>query len=105
MSDLSGQGPGQGQGQGQGQEPEPDVSADSVGPDTGRGPRGDLPEAAMRRLEATSFSSGLSVPDFAACLDIGLQPVALVQGFCVMQWGWYGPGSGTMRGMASSRAS
>ena len=100
MSDLSGQGPGQGQGQGQGQEPEPDVSADSVGPDTGRGPRGDLPEAAMRRLEATSFSSGLSVPDFAACLDLGLQPVALVQGFCVMQWGWYGPGSGTMRGMS-----
>src|ERR1700677_4666287 len=64
------------------------------------GPQGDLPEAAVRRLEATSFSSGLSVPDFAACLDLGLQPVALVQGFCVMQWGWYGPNSGTMRGMS-----
>jgi hypothetical protein len=58
----------------------------------------DLPEAAVRRLESNSFSSGLSVPDFAACLDLGLQPVALVQGFCVMQWGWYGAGSGYMRG-------
>ena len=60
----------------------------------GRRPAGDLPEAAVRRLESSAFSSGLSVPDFAACLDLGLQPVALVQGFCVMQWGWYGPGSG-----------
>jgi hypothetical protein len=65
------------------------------------GPAGtDLPEAAVRRLESTAFSSGLSVPDFAACLDLGLQPVALVQGFCVMQWGWYGQGSGYMRGMS-----
>jgi hypothetical protein len=40
------------------------------------------------------------VPDFAACLDLGLQPVGLVQGFCVMQWGWYGAGSGYMRGMS-----
>jgi Putative heavy-metal-binding len=74
--------------------PPPDAETSSTG-----GPRGDLPEAAVRRLESDSFSSGLSVPDFAACLDLGLQPVALVQGFCVMQWGWYGPGSGTMRGM------
>jgi uncharacterized protein YbjQ (UPF0145 family) len=59
----------------------------------------DLPEAAVRRIEASSFSSGLSVPDFAACLDLGLQPVGLVQGFCVMRWGWYGAGSGYMRGM------
>jgi hypothetical protein len=58
----------------------------------------DLPEAAVRRLESNAFSSGLSVPDFAACLDLGLQPVALVQGFCVMKWGWYGAGSGYMRG-------
>ena len=63
------------------------------------GPEGDLPEAAVRRLESTAFSSGLTVPDFAACLDLGLQPVALVQGFCVMQWGWYGAGSGYMRGL------
>jgi hypothetical protein len=60
----------------------------------------DLPEAAVRRLESKAFSSGLTVPDFAACLDLGLQPVALVQGFCVMQWGWYGPGSGYMRGLS-----
>ncbi len=59
----------------------------------------DLPEAAVRRLESSSFSSGLTVPDFAACLDLGLQPVGLVQGFCVMRWGWYGAGSGYMRGM------
>ena len=75
--------------------PPPDAVTTASG-----GPDGDLPEAAVRRLESTTFSSGLSVPDFAACLDLGLQPVALVQGFCVMQWGWYGPGSGTMRGMS-----
>jgi hypothetical protein len=60
----------------------------------------DLPEAALRRLESSGFSSGLSVPDFAACLDLGLEPVALVQGFCVMRWGWYGPGSGYGRGFS-----
>jgi hypothetical protein len=70
------------------------------GPAGVAGSGGDLPEAAVRRLEASAFSSGLTVPDFAACLEIGLQPVALVQGFCVMQWGWYGPGSGYMRGMS-----
>ena len=64
------------------------------------GPQGDLPEAAVRRLESSAFSSGLTVPDFAACLELGLQPVALVQGFCVMQWGWYGAGSGYVRGMS-----
>ncbi len=63
-------------------------------------PGTDLPEAAVRRLESTAFSSGLTVPDFAACLDLGLEPVALVQGFCVMQWGWYGQGSGYMRGLS-----
>ena len=80
-------------------------SLDSPPPDavstTSGGPEGDLPEAAVRRLESNSFSSGLTVPDFAACLDLGLQPVALVQGFCVMQWGWNGPGGGgTMRGLS-----
>ncbi len=70
-------------------------------PTVSGGPEGDLPEAAVRRLESSSFSSGLSVPDFAACLDLGLQPVALVQGFCVMQWGWNGPGGGgAMRGLS-----
>jgi hypothetical protein len=61
---------------------------------------GDLPEAAGRRLSADSFSSGLTVPDFAACLQMGLRPVSLVQGFCVMQWGWYGANSPYMRGMS-----
>jgi uncharacterized protein YbjQ (UPF0145 family) len=60
---------------------------------------GDLPEAVGRRFDSGAFSSGLTVPDFAACLELGLQPVALVQGFCVMRWGWYGAGSGYMRGM------
>jgi len=58
----------------------------------------DIPEAAPRRLESGSFSSGLTVPDFAACLQMGLRPVGLVQGFCAMQSGWYGAGSPYMRG-------
>lgn len=63
-----------------------------AGPDTEQ-PASDVPEAATRRLTSGSFSSGLTVPDFAACLEAGLQPVGLVQGFCAMQWGWYGAGS------------
>jgi hypothetical protein len=61
---------------------------------------GSLPEAAERRLASGSFSSGLTVPDFAACLEMGLVPVGLVQGFCVMRWGWYGAGSPYMRGLS-----
>ena len=53
----------------------------------------DLPEAAGRRFEEGAFTSGLTVPDFAACLQMGLEPVGFVQGFCVMQWQWYGMGS------------
>jgi len=53
----------------------------------------DLPEAASRRLDRPAFSSGLSVPDFAACLQMGLEPVGFVQGFCVLQWRWYGMNS------------
>ncbi len=60
----------------------------------------ELPEAALRRLGSPAFSSGLSVPDFAACLNLGLEPLGLVQGFCVMQWGWYGAGSGFSRGLS-----
>ena len=63
------------------------------------GPPADLPEAAVRRLGSGSFSSGLSVPDFAACLQMGLRPVGLVQGFCVMSSGWYGAGSPYGRGV------
>jgi hypothetical protein len=58
----------------------------------------ELPEAAVRRFRSGAFSSGLTVPDFAACLQLGLEPVGLVQGFCVMQWGWYGAGASFMRG-------
>ena len=75
-----------------GDDPTMGSSPPDAGTTTAGGPEGDLPEAALRRLESDSFSSGLTVPDFAACLDLGLQPVALVQGFCVMQWGWYGAG-------------
>lgn len=53
----------------------------------------DLPPEAAGRLQAATFSSGLSVPDFAACLQMGMRPVGLVQGFCVMKWSWYGAGS------------
>jgi hypothetical protein len=52
----------------------------------------DLPEAYSRRT-AGAFTSGLTVPDFAACLQMGLEPLGYVQGFCVMQWQWYGMGS------------
>jgi Putative heavy-metal-binding len=70
----------------------PDDGREDAAPD-------ELPEAAGRRLTSGSFSSGLTVPDFAACLQMGLRPVGLVQGFCVMQWGWYGAGSPYSRGM------
>jgi hypothetical protein len=50
----------------------------------------DLPEVAHRRLSQGAFSSGLSVSDFAACHEMGLEPVGLVQGFCAMQWVAFG---------------
>jgi hypothetical protein len=53
----------------------------------------DLPPESAGRLRSGAFSSGLSVPDFAACLHMGLHPVGLVQGYCVMKWSWYGMGS------------
>lgn len=65
--------------------------SDAGGPDGGAlgGYAGETPPEAGRRLRAGAFSSGLSVNDFAACLRMGLRPVALVQGFCAMQWSWY----------------
>jgi hypothetical protein len=60
----------------------------------------DLPEAANRRFASQAFTSGLTVPDFAACLQMGLEPVGYVQGFCVMQWGWYGLNSPYRRGIS-----
>lgn len=53
-------------------------------------PPSDLPPEAAGRLTAGAFSSGLSVNDFAACLHMGMRPVALVQGYCVMRWSRYG---------------
>jgi hypothetical protein len=49
----------------------------------------DLPPEAAGRLEQDAFSSALSVSDFAACLQMGIRPVGLVQGYCVMRWSWY----------------
>lgn len=57
----------------------------------------DVPPEAKGRLGRGAFSSGLSVPEFAACLGMGMRPVGLVQGFCVMQWSWYGAGSMYLR--------
>lgn len=57
-----------------------------------------LPEAAARRLDRAAFSSALTIPEFAACQHLGIRPVALVQGFCVMRWSWnavMGLGAGT----------
>jgi hypothetical protein len=59
----------------------------------------DLPEAAVRRFAEGAFTSGLTVPDFAACLQLGLEPVGFVQGFCVMQWQFYGMGGGLGMGL------
>ena len=48
-----------------------------------------LPEAATRRLTEGAWTSGLSVADFASCLEMGMQPVGYVQGYAVMQWSWF----------------
>jgi hypothetical protein len=53
----------------------------------------DIPPEAASRLGKKAFTSGLSIPDFAACLRMGLRPVGLVQGYCVMGWSWYATGS------------
>ncbi len=58
----------------------------------------DVPPEAAARLAARSAASGLTIPDLAACLEAGLEPVGLVQGFCAMQWAFYGAGSPYLRG-------
>ena len=63
----------------------------------------DLPEAAERRMASGAFSSGLSVADFAACLEMGLEPVGFAQGFCAMQWSPLGSTMSTA--MSPSRSS
>lgn len=65
----------------------------------------DLPEAAERRLVGGAFSSGLSVSDFAACLEMGLEPVGLVQGYCVMHEGAYAMGGVLSRNISPFGAS
>jgi len=50
--------------------------------------RDGVPEAAERRLRSGAWSSGLSVADFATCLQMGMDPVGFVQGYAVMQWSW-----------------
>jgi hypothetical protein len=42
-----------------------------------------------------AWSSGLSIPGFASCLSLGMEPVGLVRGIAVMQWAWYA-GSGSL---------
>ena len=59
----------------------------------------DVPFEAGARLRSGTFTSGLTAPDFAAALQMGLTPVGFVQGFCVMQWSWYYAGSPYMRGV------
>ena len=56
------------------------------GPSGGGEQMDDVPEAAGRRLAGSAFTSGLTVPDFAACLHMGMRPVGLVQGSCVTRW-------------------
>ncbi|HWE55530.1 MAG TPA: heavy metal-binding domain-containing protein [Acidimicrobiales bacterium] len=53
----------------------------------------DILSEATTRLGEGTFTSGLTIPEFAACLHMGLRPVALVQGYCVMKWAWYASGS------------
>ncbi len=48
-----------------------------------------LPEAAGRRLAGGAWTSALSVSDFAACEQLGMEPLGFVQGYSVMQWAWY----------------
>jgi uncharacterized protein YbjQ (UPF0145 family) len=73
---------------------------------------GELPEAATHRLAGGAWSSGLSVADFASCLDMGMEPVGYVQGYAVLQWNWFmatgrfGVGlGGGLAGMGAGRGS
>jgi hypothetical protein len=55
-------------------------------------PDEDIPEAAQRRLGSGAWSSSLSIPDFASCVALGMEPLGFVQGYAVMQWSWYQSG-------------
>ena len=73
---------------------------DTPGP--GRADDADVPPEAAARLATRSSASALSIPDLAACLEAGLEPVGLVQGFCAMQWAFYGAGSPYLQGASLS---
>lgn len=96
----------------------PDLGPDGPGSPEGLEPAtggADLPEAAGRRLAGGAWSSGLSVADFASCVQMGLSPVGFVQGYAVMQWSWYmatrmgagfgafGPGAGWWQSQAKGQ--
>ena len=52
-----------------------------------------VPGVADSRLESSTFSSDLSVSQYGACVELGLEPVGFVQGFCAMQLtSWYSSG-------------
>ena len=73
----------------------------SVDPAAPPGPAaGDLPEAPSRRLQRAPSPRASPCPTSPPACRWACEPVGFVQGFCVMQWGWYGPGSGYMRGMS-----
>ncbi|MGH9082632.1 MAG: heavy metal-binding domain-containing protein [Acidimicrobiales bacterium] len=76
------------------------AEASSVASANGAGTSADLPEAARRRLAGGAWTSGLSVTDFASCVDLGLEPVGLVQGYAVMQWSWFLSGGAYSGGLA-----
>jgi uncharacterized protein YbjQ (UPF0145 family) len=85
-------------------EPPPDVEEDDEPADPGETPaeqaeslarveRGDIPLGAERRLrelgeKGGTFTSDLSVADFALCRQLGLQPVSQVMGSSIYQVGY-----------------
>ena len=62
----------------------------------------ELPEAAERRLEDGLFSSSLTIGELAALDQLGLEPVDVVQGFCVMHLGFTTQMSTLRQGMTGS---
>ncbi len=52
-----------------------------------------VPTISESRLESKTFSSDLTISQYGACLELGLEPVGFVQGFCAMQMtSWYSSG-------------
>ena len=58
----------------------------------------DLPEAARRRLASRVAVSALTTAEHGACLELGMEPIGIAQGYCVMQWGFYLANSPYLRG-------